>query len=109
MFGIRMLKVGVIVFACGLWPASSAHAGPILDWLGLGDNPPSSYSPMRHGQPNVARVNDHIHGPKLNVYSPDRHPEVPPTSAIIRYPSAIASPADTIYERPVPPPTSGAR
>ena len=51
MFRIHRFVKCLFVVALGLIPASSASAGPILDWLGIGDNPPQSYSPARYWAP----------------------------------------------------------
>ena len=71
-----------------------------------GDCPPPSYSPLRYWTPGLARLHDDCHGPKLNVYAPDRHPEIPPTVTILKFPCPAALPGATIIEPPTPPPTS---
>jgi hypothetical protein len=109
MFRIRRIIKGLFAIALGLAPVGSATAGPILDWLGIGDNPPQSYSPARYWAPAIARLNDEIHGPRLPVYAPDRHPEINPGHTILTYPSAVAVPADTLIPLPTPPATSVAR
>ena len=108
---IRRPLIGTMILASAMLmlTASSANAGPILNWLGLGDDPPPSYSPARFWAPALAKLNDNIHGPRTAVYPPDRHPEIPPTHAILNYPTAIALPRDTINARPTPPASSGAR
>jgi hypothetical protein len=82
---------------------SRATAGPLLDWFCPNDCPPPSYSPARFWAPAAARVHDFCHGPKIPVYPPDRHPEIPPTFTILKYPCPAALPAATIIEPPTPP------
>jgi hypothetical protein len=106
---IHRFAVGAVVLAAGMLGNSDANAGPILTWLGFGDDPPPSYSPARFWAPGAARLKDDIHGPRIPVYAPDRHPEIPPTHAILKYPTSIALPKDTINKRPTPPATSEAR
>ena len=100
------LSVASFVFAIGLLPGSTARAGPLLDWLGRPYDPPPSYSPLRYWAPGVARVGDCIHGPRLNVYAPDRHPEIPPTTVILEYAHPAVPPGATLIEPPKPPATS---
>ena len=69
MFRIRYFIKGLFVVALGIVPAASASAGPILDWLGIGDNPPQSYSPMHYWAPAISRLNDDCHGPRLPAYA----------------------------------------
>ncbi|MBI1917476.1 MAG: hypothetical protein HYS12_22480 [Planctomycetes bacterium] len=109
MVWIRRLMVAALVLVAGLVPASTAHGGPLLDCLGIGHCPPPSYSPFRYWAPRLARVNDCIHGPRLSVYAPDRHPEIPPTFVVLPFPCPAADPAATIIERPTPPAESAFR
>src|SRR5262249_39400735 len=62
-------------------------------WLCHRDCPVPSYSPARYWVPHVARTYDCLCGPKLSAYPPDRHPEVPPTDVISRYPCPPVDPA----------------
>jgi hypothetical protein len=87
--------------------ASRASAGPIMEWLGLTENPPSSYPATRYWAPNVARFNDCVHGPRMDVYAPDRHPEITVGHDILAFPGA--APAQTLIVPPTPPATSTAR
>ncbi len=89
--------------------ASRASAGPVLEWLGLTENPRSSYPATRYWAPNVARFNDCVHGPRMDVYAPDRHPEITVGHDILACPSSVAAPAQTIIVPPTPPATSTAR
>jgi hypothetical protein len=72
---------------------SAASAGHFFDWLCHRDCPAPSYSPARYWAPHVARTYDCLCGPKLSVYASDRHPEVPPTDVISRYPCPPVDPA----------------
>ncbi len=101
----KALFVAVVVFAT----ASQASAGPILEWLGLTENPPSSYPATRYWAPYAARFNDCVHGGRLDVYAPDRHPEIATGNDILTFPSAVAAPAQTLIVPPTPPATSTAR
>jgi len=102
---LRLIVVAVGV-TVGSAAGNSAFAGGI--WFG-NDGQPSSYSPLRFWAPQLGRLNDHIHGPKLSVYPPDRHPENPATVMVLKYPCRTAYPAETIIPRPTPPATSPAR
>jgi hypothetical protein len=101
----RPLTVVLIVAAGLLW-ASTASAGPIMDWLFPDDGPTPSYSPLRYWAPAIGRLHDNCQGPKLGVYAPDRHPEIPPTYTILKFPCQPVDPAATIIEPPTPPATS---
>jgi hypothetical protein len=102
MTHICRLGIWVLVLAVGLVLANSASAG---------DGGAPSYPRIWYWAPAIGRANADIHGPYLNVYAPDRHPEVPPTYIALRFPRRppIAAPAATIIPVPIPPPTSRAR
>jgi len=106
MFPIRRLTVAALILAAGLVSTGTASAGPLKDWLFPADAPSPSYSPLHYWAPALERVNDKVHGPKLNVYAPDRHPEIPPTFTILTFSHPAADPAATIIEPPTPPATS---
>jgi hypothetical protein len=106
MHRIRRLTLAALVVCAGLLPTSAASAGPIKDWFCGGDCPAPSYSPFRYWAPRAARVNDDCHGPKLDVYAPDRHPEIPPTYDILRFSCPAVDPASTLYVPPTAPATS---
>src|SRR5262245_31747263 len=89
----RILPSAVILLAALLALPSPASAGGVLDWLCHGDCPAPSYSPARYWAPHVARTYDCLCGPKLSVYPPDRHPEVPPGYVLSRYPCPPVDPA----------------
>lgn len=108
MFLKRRSAIAAVIVATLLVTANTAGAGPILNWLGIGDDPPSSYPKIRYWAPTVARVGDAIHHRTLSVYPPDRHPEIPPTFTVIQYHNSVASPAETMIPRPKPPETSRA-
>lgn len=72
---------------------STAGADGVLDWLCHRDCPKPSYSPARYWVPHAARTYDCLCGPKLDVYPPDRHPEVAPTYVISPYPCPPVDPA----------------
>jgi hypothetical protein len=106
MVRIRRLTVAALVVFAGLLPPSAARAGPLKDWLCPGDCPPPSYSPFRYWAPRAARCNDDLHGPKLDVYAPDRHPEIPPTYNTLRFSCPAVEPGSTLFEPPSAPATS---
>jgi len=89
----RILPSAAILVAALLAAQSPASAGPVLDWLCHRDCPSPSYSPARYWTPTLARTYDCVCGPKLSVYAPDRHPEVPPNVVISRYPCPPVAPA----------------
>src|SRR5262245_56303429 len=104
MVRVRRLAAG-LVLAGALLTAGPASAGPLWDWL-CGPCPRPSYSPARYLAPQLARVHDCIHGPKVNVQPPDRHPEIPPDWVILGFPCPAAYPTETFIPRPTPPATS---
>jgi hypothetical protein len=106
MVRIRRLLTTALVLAAVLCCARTASAGPILDWLFPDDGPAPTYSLLRYWAPRLGRVNDEVHGPKLSVYAPDRHPEIQPTYTILQFPCQPVLPAATIIEPPTPPATS---
>ena len=105
MVVIWRLTVGTLVLAAILFSAATTLAGPVLDWLGIGDGAPS-YSPARYWAPAAARAYDKTCGPKISVYAPDRHPEIPPTCLLIQYRCPAVPAAATIVVPPTPPATS---
>ena len=94
----RLMAVAVVLLAAR---AASADG---LD-LHHGYDPPS-YCPFRYWTPRLARCYDQKCGPKLNVYAPDRHPEIVPYCIILGFPQPAVPPAATLIERPTPPATS---
>jgi hypothetical protein len=106
MVRIRRLTLAALVLCAGLAPASTASAGPLKDWLCGGDCPTPSYSPFRYWAPRLARCSDDVHGPKLDVYAPDRHPEITASYTILKFPCPAVDPAATIIEPPSAPATS---
>jgi hypothetical protein len=106
MARIRRLTVAALLLAAGLVPAGQARAGFLGDLFGCGDCPAPSYSPLRYWAPGPARVNDCVHGPRYAVSAPDSHPEIPPTSYIIKFPCPAAAPISTLIPTPTPPATS---
>jgi hypothetical protein len=107
MARLRRLGLAGLVLVTGLVPATTARAGPLWNWLH--GCPPPSYPPIRYWAPAVAHANDDIHGPKINVYAPDRHPEIPPAFEVLPYRCPPVAPALTLIDVPTPPPTSRAR
>jgi hypothetical protein len=102
MLRIRWLAVA-LVLVVGLGIANPASAGPLKDWFCHGDCPPPDYSPFRYWVPWVARCFDKKHGPHLSVYAPDRHPEIPPTYAILTFRCPAVPPEATLIPVPTPP------
>src|SRR5436190_7631004 len=98
MLRIRQLAVTALVLAAGLVLGNTADAGPLKDWFYHRDCPPPDYSPFRYWVPGAARVHDKVHGPHLDVYAPDRHPEIPPTYITLTFPCPPVEPAGTLIE-----------
>jgi hypothetical protein len=106
MVRFHKLRLAAIVLATVLGPATSANAGPLRDWFLAEDAPSPSYSPFRYWTPRLARANDAVHGPSLNVYAPDRHPEITPTYTILKFTRPAVDPAATLIEPPSAPASS---
>jgi hypothetical protein len=68
--------------------------------------PPAYYSPFRYWAPTLARIYDCCCGPKISVYAPDRHPEVPPTFKVLTYACPPVDPEATVIRMPQPPSAS---
>jgi hypothetical protein len=102
MVRIRRLALAALVVAAGLVSSGPATAGDLWDHL-THQCPSPSYSPFRYWTPCLARVSDCIHGPRIDVYPPDRHPEVPPSFFNLRYRCRPADPAATLVPVPTPP------
>ncbi len=100
------LSAAALTVAAALLPTCTARAGPLLDWLGHRYDPPPSYSPLRYWAPAVARVGDNHHGPRLNVYAPDRHPEITPSTIILEFAHPAVPASATLIEPPPAPATS---
>jgi hypothetical protein len=109
MVGMRRLTVAAVVVAAWWGLPRPARAGSLLEWLGHDKCPPPTYSPFRYWTPAPARVYDCTCGPKLSVYAPDRHPEIPPTYATLNFKCPPVTPAETIIEAPLAPEDSRAR
>jgi hypothetical protein len=105
MVGIRRVVVTTIVVAAVLVPAGWASAGPIKDFF-CPDCPPPDYSPFRFWAPRGAKAYDDLHGPKIDVYAPDRHPEIPSATTILKFKCPPVEPGATLIEPPTPPATS---
>jgi hypothetical protein len=106
MARIHPLTVAALFLAAALVPTPPASAGFFTDWLGHGDCPPPSYTPLRYWTPELMTVHDCIHGPRLSVYAPNRHPEIPPTVTVLKYHCPAAVPTATFVPVPTPPETS---
>jgi hypothetical protein len=102
MTRIRRLTAAALVLVVGFASAGRASAGSWRDWF-QHDCPKPSYSPFRYWTPDLARVHDCVHGPKLDVYPSDTHPEVSPSFTTLQFPCPAASPAETIIPVPTPP------
>jgi hypothetical protein len=95
--------IAALLGAAVLLSPAGVRAGPLLDWLGHGDCPKPSYSPLRYWTPGPARVSDCVHGPRLSAYAPNTHPEIPPTFYTLKYPCRAVEPAATLIPtRPEP-------
>lgn len=96
-----LTTVAVVVAGMLLQPVP-ATAGPWWDWV-CGKCPPPSYCALRYWTPTAARAYDCVKGPHLNVYPPDRHPEIPATMDILHYPCPPVPDRATLYTVPSPP------
>jgi hypothetical protein len=105
MVRIRTRALILIVLVAALACTSSAQAGP-FGWFFPSESQPNSYTPLHYWTPALTRLHEYFHGPKLDVYPPDRHPEIPPTYTNLRYPCPAVDPAATLIQRAPPPPTS---
>jgi hypothetical protein len=106
MVPVRWLTVMALVLAAGLASTSTANASPLKDLSCDGDCAQPSYSPFRYWAARAARLGDNVRGPRLTVEAPDRHPEIPATFTILKFPCPAVDPAATIIEPPTPPATS---
>ncbi len=109
MTRIRRLTIAALLLAAALLPAGPARAGSLLAWLHHDDCPAPSYTPFRYWTPGLARVSDCVHGPTIDVYPPDTHPEVPPTFIILPYHCPAVPPAETVIDVPSPQPDPKAK
>jgi hypothetical protein len=111
MLRARQLRLSLLVCAGLLAGVGSASSGPWLASIWHPDAQVPSYCPARYWAPNLAWIYDDLCGPRLSVYAPDRHPEVPPRDTVLQYPRwrPAALPAQTIIPTPTPPPESRAR
>jgi hypothetical protein len=107
MIPVRRLALTAFATALALVPANQVRAD-FWDWFHHSESPPF-YSPFRYWTPALARAHDYCHGPKINVYAPDRYPEVPADFIILKFPCQAVDPAATIIWPPTAPPTSLAR
>lgn len=97
-----LIWVGLVA---ALASASSVQAGP-FGWIFPSESQPNSYSPLHYWAPAATRLHDYFHGPKIDVYPPDRHPEIPPDYKTLRFPCPAVDPSATLIERQPPPATS---
>ena len=104
---IRRIRrhIAPVVLVTLLASAGVASAGP-FGWIFPSESQPNSYSPLRYWAPRAERVHDIVHGPKINVYPPDRHPEIPPTNKNLTFPCPAVDAAATIIPPSLPPATS---
>jgi hypothetical protein len=100
----RLTAAGLLLLA-GLVSVNTASAGPLTDFFAPADRQ-TSYSPFRFWAPRAAKAHDDLHGPKLSVEAPDRHPEISPTVTILKFQGPAVDPAATLIEPPTPPATS---
>jgi hypothetical protein len=100
----------LVALAAVLLSASAVSAGPVWDWLCGNDPhpcpPPAYYSKWRFWTPGLARIDDYCHGPKIDVYAPNRHPEIPVDYTVLPFSCPPVVPGATIIPVPTPPATS---
>jgi hypothetical protein len=104
MLRVRRFVLAALAVAAGLLLPRPASAESLKEWLFPQSD--TSYSAFRYWTPGLARVHDDCHGPRLNPYAPDRHPEITPTYIILKFPCPAVDAAATIIEPPTPPATS---
>jgi hypothetical protein len=102
---MRIRRLAALALAAGLAWAGAANAAPVELIVPIPAAGPA-YSPYRYWTPGVARIYDDIHGPKISVYAPDRHPEIPPSVIILPFRCQGVDPAATLIEVPSAPATS---
>jgi hypothetical protein len=56
------------------------------------DCPRSTYSCLRYWAPQLYRIHACLHGPKMNTYAPNRHPEIEPSFKAVRFPCPPVDP-----------------
>jgi hypothetical protein len=100
------LTAATFALAAVFLTAPQASAGQLWDWLCGNCPPPAYYSPARYWTPGLARLNDYCHGPKISVYAPNRHPEIPVDYTVLTFPCPPVLPGATLIPVPVPPPES---
>jgi hypothetical protein len=106
----RRAVVALVVAALFL-PAGTARAGKFWNWLTHQDCDVPSYCPARYWTPTIALCVDDLCGPRLSVYAPDRHPEIPPGVWVAKFSKCHPAPLPeaTLVPVPTPPATSKAR
>ena len=83
------------VLIVGLLAPATSRAG----WFHRKECEPSSYSCIHYLAPQLWRLHAH-HGPKLDVYAPLVHPEVPNSYRITPFPCPYADPSEIPYGAP---------
>jgi hypothetical protein len=106
MVRVSRFTIATLLFLGAILHPDTASAGPVWDWL-WGPCCPPSYCPAHYWSPTLVRACDCIKGPHLSVYAPDRHPEIPPSMAILKYKCPPVGPEATIYTVPLAPSSSG--
>jgi hypothetical protein len=100
MVGMRQLALAALVVGLS---STGGRAGEPKKDCPIDNSPCPTYSCTRYWAPGLAHCCDNCHGIKIPVWPPNRHPEIPPTVTIIRYPCMAAYPAATILIPPTPP------
>ena len=93
MFGKKASWIMSLVLVVGFLAPSGSQAG-LLHKKKECDH--SSYSCIHILAPQLWRVYAH-HGPKVDVYAPDRFPELPLNYRITPFPCPYATPAEVPY------------
>lgn len=92
----RFLLAWMLIPAFLILAPTAIHAGPIFHPHRT-DCPKPSYSPAHYWTPSLFRINACIHGPRVDLYAPDRVPGIPPRYQIQPFPCPATDPA-TIYQ-----------
>ncbi len=103
---IRRLSLLILVLGIGLVTVCPVHAEGLPEWLFPSSGHDSDYSSAHYWAPALSKAHDDHHGPRLDVYAPDRHPEIPETYIILEYCQPAVPAAATLIQVPSAPVTS---
>jgi hypothetical protein len=93
--GKKVFWLACLVLMVGFLAPATSRAG----WFHDKDCQPSSYSRFHILTPQLWRLRAH-HGPKVELYAPLVHPEVPNSYQVLPYPCPYAYPREIPYGVP---------